>query len=136
MAKGQDRFQERKNRVASFGRELVRRSGSRCELCSASGVRLEVFEVAPVPEEPDIEGCVMLCETCRDQVETPNRRDPDHWRCLDNSIWSETRAVKVLSVMLLRSNAVPEGRAHDLLEQVYLDPDEEEWIEHGLRSFQ
>lgn len=110
-----------------FGKELTRRSGAACELCEARGVRLAVFEVPPVPEEPDIDHCVFLCETCSDQIEHPKKRDPDHWRCLGKAIWSNEPAVQALAVRLLRD--LNSEWSAELLETLYLDPAVDAWVE-------
>jgi protein PhnA len=31
----------------------------------------------------------MACGTCIDQIENPGTEDLNHWRCLNDSMWSE-----------------------------------------------
>jgi len=131
MASGHDRYVERVQKLSSFGRDLTRRSGSKCELCHASGVPLVIWELPPVPADPDFGTCIFLCERCRDFVEKNPFKDTDHWRCLNEAVWSDVTAVKILAVRLLRKIAVKESWAGELLEQVYLDEDEEEWAARG-----
>jgi len=126
MAKGYGRYKERLDILNSFGKNLARRSGSKCELCSASGVKLMVFEVPPASSEPDYDKCVFLCETCQEKIEKPGK-DLSHWQCLNEKVWSEVPAVKILSVKILKK-AKDESWVHELLEQVYLEPEEEEWV--------
>lgn len=127
MAKGLDKHKERMGKLSSFGKDLTRRSGSKCELCSTSGVSLEVFEVPPVHDDPDFEKCVFICETCKKFIEN-NKSDPgNHWKCLNTSIWSEVPAVQVLSYKLLKQIEEQEKWVSELLEEVYLDPEIEEW---------
>jgi protein PhnA len=70
----------RQNVLQRFAKELVRRSRSHCELCDKSGVRLEVFEVPPLEEEPYVEGCVFICEECLKQIKNPKKMIHSHWR--------------------------------------------------------
>ena len=127
MAKGRDRHQARLETLNWFGRNLARRSGSACELCAATGVKLSTWEVAPIPEEPDIDKCVFICETCQTQLENPKRVDTHHWMCLYTSAWSEVPAVQVVAVRKLHT-LTNESWATDLLDQLYIPEEIEEWI--------
>ncbi|HQO02666.1 MAG TPA: phnA protein [Spirochaetota bacterium] len=127
MVKGYDAHQQRQDTLASFGRELARRSGSKCELCKAAGVKLTVFEVPPAPADPEAAKCLFLCDICREQIGNPKKFDAAHWRCLNEAVWSDVSAVKVMSVRMLRRLAPGESWAGDILEEVYLDEDEEAW---------
>lgn len=127
MAKGLDQHRARLDALSLLGKDLTRRAGSKCELCDASGVKLQIHEVAPVPAEPDIEHCIFICGTCKEQIDTPKRREPDHWRCLNTSVWSEVPAVQVQAVRMLRALDQHDW-AKDLLEMLYLNPEIEEWL--------
>jgi protein PhnA len=37
----------------------------------------------------------MACGTCIDQIENPGTEDLNHWRCLNDSMWSEHTAYKL-----------------------------------------
>lgn len=128
MATGfQGKF-HRQNMLSRFAKELVRRSRSRCELCEKSGVRLEVYELPPLADEPFVNGCIFICEGCRKQIADPKKMIPSHWRCLNNALYSEVPAVQVMSFRLLRRLATQGERwAEELLEHAYLDPELEEW---------
>ena len=117
----------RQNMLSRLAKDLVRRSRSHCELCGKNGVRLDPYELLPLAEEPYVEGCIFVCDECRKQLEIPKKIIPSHWRCLNNSIWSEVSAVQVISVRLLRRLAKTEPWAGELLEHAYLEPDLEEW---------
>lgn len=112
------------NLSAAVKAELLNRSGSRCELCGAEA-DLEGHAVAP-RDGSAADSCVLLCGTCRTQLESPKSLDVNHWRCLSDAVWNENGAVKVLAWRVL--NCL-EGQAWagDLLEQVYLDEDLQEW---------
>ena len=127
MAKGYEVNKKRMEELSVLGRELTRRSGSKCELCLAAGVKLSVFEIPPVAGDPDSGRCVFLCDKCGSGILNPLKLD-DHWRCLNESIWSETLPVKILSAILLKKISTQKSWAGNLLEDVYLDEDDEEWI--------
>ena len=128
MSKGfQGKF-HRQNILSRFAKELVRRSRSKCELCDNGGVQLDACELAPLEENPQANGCVFICETCRKQIDVPKKMIPSHWRCLNNSLWSEVPAVQVMSVRILRRLEKKEQQwAKELLEHAYLDPELEDW---------
>ena len=88
-----------------------------CDLCG-SDVNVTEYVVAPKDES------VNLCETCKTQIESGNL-DENHFNCLNDSMWSETPAVKVLSYRLLRKL----GRG-DLVDMMYLDDDEQVWADY------
>ena len=131
MAKGYQKNYERMSTLFRFGRDLARRAKSKCELCGQSGVPLHVVEVSPLPEEPEFASCIFICETCQTELEHPERLDRHHWRCLYESVWSDVPAVQVTAVRLLQRLALDERWAADLLEQVYLQPDVEFWVEEA-----
>jgi protein PhnA len=118
----------RQNMLSRFAKDLVRRSRSKCELCDKGGVKLEVYELLPLGEDPYVDGCVFICESCYKQITHPKKMVPSYWRCLNNALWSEVPAVQVLSVRMLRRLVTAEQHwAEELLEHAYLEPDLEEW---------
>ncbi|WP_298633900.1 hypothetical protein [uncultured Umboniibacter sp.] len=127
MSKGREKHQARLNELSLFGKDLARRSGRKCELCEASGVALKAVEVEPAPKEPDFDYCVFICDTCDDQLRSPKRRDHNHWRCLTQSVWSETPAIQALSIWLVRQ--IPEDWATDTVEMIFADDDVMQWAD-------
>lgn len=128
MAKGYDQHKARKIAVASLGRDLVRRCSSKCELCQAGGIALAPLEIEPLPEEPDIEHAIMICETCRLGV-VGKTLDPVRWRFLESVVWSEIPAVQVTAVRLCRRLATDNCTwVTSLLENLYLAPEIEELV--------
>lgn len=97
---------------------LLERSGGVCELCGGT----EDLEVVPVA--PRDEG-VLACRVCRAQLESTT--DPDHWRCLQTSAWSEVPAVQVVAWRVLKR--LDAGWAGDLRDQLWLDDDTRDWAE-------
>ena len=93
-----------------------------CELCG-SAEELSEFEVSGK------DGAVVtLCGTCKSQIES-GELDENHFNCLNDSMWSEGSAVKVLTFRLLNQLT-----RQDLLDMMYLEDDEREWAESGLES--
>lgn len=129
MAGGHERNRARRALLASFGKDLARRSRSRCELCEAAGVSLEIVELRPVPAEPDFERCLLACAECASGLVDPARGNRQRWRALSNAVWSEVPAVQIGAVRVLRRIADDEDWARELLDQLYLDPDIEALIE-------
>lgn len=117
----------RANVISRFAKDLVRRSRSHCELCGKGGVKLEAYELPPFEEEPFVDGCIFICESCRRQIMHPEKSLPSYWRCLNNALYSEVPAVQVMAARILRRLAEKEFWAVDLLENAYLEPDIEEW---------
>ena len=89
----------------------------RCDLCS-SDVNVSEYRVVPKDEY------VNLCEVCKSQIES-NELDENHFNCLNDSMWSEKAAVKVLSYRLLKKL-----QRSDLLDMMYLDEDELAWADY------
>ena len=128
MSKGYDKHKERLEAVNALGRGLTRRSSSKCELCGSSGVKLSVVEIEPLSAQPDPDHTVFVCETCRDGIEG-GKLEADRWRFLESVIWSEIPVVQVTSVRMCRK-LQEQGApwAADLLDNVYLSPEVEEWV--------
>ncbi|PQJ79337.1 PhnA domain-containing protein [Polaribacter porphyrae] len=107
----------------SLLQDLEIRSASKCELCSSTS-GLTIYEVKPkLTGGGGVDGSVLACETCVTQIETPELTDANHWRCLNDSMWSEFRAVKVVAWRML-SRLRREGWPQDLLDMMYLEDEE------------
>ncbi len=94
-----------------------------CELCG-SEENLGDFLVSGANQE----GNVLLCANCKTQIES-GELDENHFNCLNDSMWSESPAVKVLTYRLLHTL----GR-QDLLDMMYLEENEKEWAEAGISN--
>ena len=108
----------------SLERELNKRSNSKCELCTATE-NLKEYIVLPT-KKGGLDESILACKTCIDQIENPDHVDANHWRCLNDSMWSEQIAVQVVAWRML-SRLRSEGWPADLLEMLYLDEDTLEW---------
>ncbi|MEM9017733.1 MAG: phnA protein [Verrucomicrobiota bacterium] len=132
MARGWQANQERLEALKRLGKELARRARSKCELCEKGGLSLSIFEVSPVPKEPEVDRCLMLCEACRSASENPEKIVAgENWRFLTESAWSELPAVQVVSVRLLKHLAGSQAWAKGALEELFLDDEIEEWVTEG-----
>lgn len=108
---------------------LKARSGAVCELCGAKN-NLSVFELNATPTGQQNQ--ILVCERCSAEIHSSDRLDADHWRCLNNSMWSEVPAVQVMSYRLLqRLQQQGESWATDLLDTMYLDDDMLSWAKAG-----
>jgi len=108
----------------SILKELQERSNSKCELCGATE-NLNIYEVPPV-STGGIDGSLLACKTCIDQIENPENTDANHWRCLNDSMWNEHAAVQVVAWRML-SRLKGEGWPQDLLNMMYLEEETLVW---------
>ncbi len=102
----------------SLERELKKRSDSKCELCT-NEENLQVYILPPSKKET-LETAVYACNRCTSQIEDPESTDANHWRCLNDSMWSEHQGVQVVAWRIL-SRLRGEGWPQDLLDMIYLD---------------
>ena len=105
----------------SLLQELQDRSGNQCELCAAKE-NLSIYEVPPI-STGGVDGSLLGCATCIEQIEDAEKMDANHWRCLNDSMWSEFRAVKVVAWRML-SRLRKEGWPQDLLDMMYLEEED------------
>ena len=108
----------------SIDKAIQERAGSQCEICTAND-KLSIFEVPPHPKGT-IDDSILICETCKDQIENPDHVDANHWRCLNDSMWSEVDAVKVV-VWRMLNRLKSEGWTQDLLDMIYLEEETIKW---------
>ena len=103
----------------SIDKSLLERSGSRCELCGNEDGLVE-YRVEPKDES------IVICSKCASLIDEPDR-EPNHWHCLNDSMWSQTPAVQVVVYRLLSKLG-----SQDLLDMMYLEPEVLEWAKDGL----
>jgi len=108
----------------SIEKTLKERSGSSCELCG-SKEGLAVYALPPVTEN-NSDKCILVCNTCLSQIENPERVDINHWRCLNDSMWSTVPAVQVMAWRML-NRLRAEDWPQDLLDMLFLDDDMLAW---------
>jgi len=106
---------------------LQERAGNKCELCNNTN-DLTAHLVAPKQEEL-AEHQAVLCNDCLQQITEATPLQPNHWHCLNESIWSEVPAVKVLAYRVL-GRLSDQSWATDLQNMMYLDEATQEWADH------
>ena len=100
---------------------LHERSASKCELCAATE-NLTVYNVPP-NSNGSAEECLLICAICYEQFENPEQLNAHHWRCLNDSMWSQVPAVQVMAWRMLNRLSA-EGwpylpnRSHSCLSQI------------------
>jgi protein PhnA len=104
----------------SLERDLMKRSGGKCELSGATE-NLKVYQILPT-RKGGIEESILASATCIEQIENPEKTDPNLWRCLNESMWSEHLPVQVVSWRMLSRLG-----KQDLLEQMYLEEEDLAW---------
>ena len=110
----------------STEKELHGRSESKCELCSSTD-NLSVYEIPP-ESNGSPEQSLLICNICKEQIDNPEKMDANHWRCLNDSMWSQVPAVQIMAWRML-TRLSSEGWPQDLLDMLYLDDDTLAWAQ-------
>lgn len=110
---------------------LLSRSESKCELCgTAEG--LSVYRVPP-DSDGTAEQSILACGVCLEQIEHAAIVDANHWRCLNDSMWSQVPAVQVV-VWRMLTRLSSEGWPQELLDMIYLDEETLAWAQAGVED--
>lgn len=109
--------------------QLKQRANSECEFCKDKD-KLSIYTLPPSTSE-SVDTSVLVCATCASQIATPESMDSNHWRCLNDSMWSEQLPVQILSWRLLNL-LKKEGWPQDLLDMMYLDDEAMAFAKAGL----
>jgi len=88
--------------------------------CAICGADTQTAKYQVKPKECSID----ICELCLSQInqQDPKKLDTDHLRCLDNAMWSESEAVKVVVYRLYVKLC-----DQDKLDMIYLDDETLNW---------
>ena len=109
--------------MSVIDQRLNERSGSKCELCGS----IEDLKIHLTKEEAiSLDNSVLVCTICKNQIENTTTTDPNHWRCLSDSMWNENKPVQVVAWRMLnrlRAEVWPQ----DLLDMMYLDEETLVW---------
>jgi len=97
---------------------LEERSNSACELCTSKD-DLKAYLLPPSLNE-NVDNSLLVCNTCLSQIEGHVEMDANHWRCLNDSMWSEHKAVQIMAWRMLQ-RLRHEGWPKELLDMMYLD---------------
>lgn len=108
----------------SLENQLKDRSESKCELCTSVN-NLSIYEVPPT-SNANTDNSIYICDVCKSQIEKSEQLNPDHWKILSETMWSEYPAVQVVAWRML-SRLRNESWASDNLEILYLDDENLEW---------
>ncbi|MBT3280674.1 MAG: PhnA domain protein [Campylobacteraceae bacterium] len=106
--------------MSTIDQKLLDRSENKCELCG-SGDNLDSYKVEPKDEE------ILVCGVCKEQIEDNSKLDETHMYCLNDSMWSEVDAVKVVAYRLFSIM-----KNQDMLDMMYLEDDVKQWADDGL----
>ncbi len=106
----------------TIAQDLLDRSDSKCELCS-SNENLAEFIVVPKDDK------ILVCGTCKEQLDDTSKVDETHWHCLNDSMWSEVDAVKVVVYRMLSTL-----KNQDLLDMMYLEDEVLQWAKDGIEE--
>jgi len=96
-----------------------------CELCGSSE-DVSVLEL-PVSDGSE-EQSVYVCANCKGQIES-GELDETHFNCLNDAMWSETPAVKVMSYILWNKL----GRS-DMLDMMYMEEEEQKLADAAINA--
>ena len=100
-------------------RDLQQRSNSKCELCT-NEENLFVYSVPDIKEKK-LGTTIFACDICIEQMDNDDKIEVNHWRCLNDSMWSEHNAVKIMAWRML--NRINADWTQDLLLMMYLEDD-------------
>ncbi len=104
----------------SLERDLQQRSGSKCELCG-SEEKLTIYTVLDL-EENGLQTALLACNVCSEQMTDADKIDANHWRCLNDSMWSEHTPVKIMAWRML--NRIEADWTQDLLGMMYMEEED------------
>jgi protein PhnA len=116
------------------------RSANHCELCGATETLTLYFVAKNNNNSIDnrqqncAEQNIMVCPSCLEQINNPDRMDVNHWRCLNDSMWNQEPVVQVMAWrMLTRLKA--EGWPQELLDRLYLEDETLAWAQASNLEF-
>ena len=115
----------------SLLQQLQERSNNSCELCKGE----ESLTVYILPPETNqvFEKSVLLCNTCTTAIDNLESIDVNHWRCLNDSMWSEHKPVQILTWRILNT-IKNEGWPQDLLDMMYLEDEDLVFAKAGIHD--
>ena len=76
---------------------------------------------------------VYIQQHLKEQLDGTNEIVPNDWRCLNDSMWSEVPAVKVIAFRML-NNLKAEGWPADLIDMMYLDEETLAWAKSEMED--
>ena len=116
MSKGYQANRERQELIGTFGKNVGKRAGFRCEWCEGSN-DLRVWDQRP-DREPSEETLPLLCGPCRELADG-RRGDENELRPLRNALWSQVPAVAEGVARVLLAGKMPWAR--EAIEESLID---------------
>ncbi len=113
--------------MSNISETLATRADHKCELCGGTN-ELSAYTVPPKSGD-SVDEQVAVCNICLTQMEG-EELDSNHWRCLNESMWSEVPAVQVVAHRML-TKLSGEDWAADLLNMLYLSDETAAWAQQG-----
>lgn len=104
--------------------ELEQRSQNKCELCS-DNEGITSYTIPPKNVDK-AEYQIAVCSKCSTLIKSDLSSDANHWRCLNNSMWSDVLPVQVMAYRIL-NKLDSEDWAMELINMMYLDETSIEW---------
>lgn len=111
----------------AIDKELLARATAQCELCT-SPEELDIYVVSTQSRGEDGQP-IVVCQKCHSELDEPT--DLNHWRCLNESMWSTVPAVQVAAWRVLHQLKA-EGWPQDLLDMMYLEEETLAWAKSGV----
>ncbi len=115
--------------MSALQKQLEERSGNKCELCNSTNA-LVVYHVPDSPSDVK-ETSILACSTCVDQLSDHQLIEANHWRCLNDSMWSTIPVVQVVAYRMLYQ-LKHLGWPADLLDIMFLEEDTRAWAHAGI----
>ncbi len=116
MAKGYQGNKDRLDEISSFGKEIGKRAGFKCEWCE-SKADLRVWDYkSDVP--PDMETLALLCQQCRSWADG-RKASPEELRSIRNALWSNIPSVAEGAARVLAQ--CKEAWAREAIEESFID---------------
>jgi protein PhnA len=110
----------------SIQESIIKRANNCCELCNSTE-NLEIYEV--LPSDGSVEEAILVCSICQEQLKDNSKIDENHWHCLNDAMWSEVNAVKVVAFRMLTIL-----KKQDMLDMIYLEDTILNWAKKGLEA--
>ncbi len=104
--------------MQKLSKELETRCAGKCELCGSDN-NVTTY-IIPPDNSDNINNVIAICETCYEQINGTVEPEANHWRCLNDSMWSEVAGVQIVAWRML-NRLKHEGWPQDLLDMMYLD---------------
>ncbi len=115
----------------NFEKQLNARSGEVCEL-SGTTDNLQVYQVL-LSQGNSADDFILITQNLKEQLEGTKPVAVNDWRCVNDAMWSEVSAVKVVAYRML-NQLKEEGWPNDLLEMIYLTDEELAHAKAGMEE--